>query len=159
MARGADIALSIIGADRVDLASGTLVKVLDVALPDYRFCPVYGPDHPRRAAIEIFVDWIVVPRQRAARVLCARRKHDRWRVGSNVRVGASETFCQRPAMGANWPKDPVSFRHEESGTGRKTSGVRGGDNKGAVESLQPRLPEALLSASKDQSQADVLRLF
>ncbi len=41
-----------------DLASGTLVKALDLALPGYGFYPVYAPDHPRRTVIEIFVKWI-----------------------------------------------------------------------------------------------------
>jgi LysR family glycine cleavage system transcriptional activator len=41
-----------------DLASGTLVKVLDLPLPGYGFYPIYGFDHPRRALIEIFVEWI-----------------------------------------------------------------------------------------------------
>ena len=41
-----------------DLAAGNLVKVLDLALPGYGFYPVYSSDHPRRAAIEMFVDWL-----------------------------------------------------------------------------------------------------
>jgi len=41
-----------------DLASGALVKALDLALPGYGFYPVYAPDHPRRATIEVFVQWI-----------------------------------------------------------------------------------------------------
>jgi LysR family glycine cleavage system transcriptional activator len=41
-----------------DLASGTLVKVLDVALPGYGYYPVYAVDHPHRAVIELFVEWI-----------------------------------------------------------------------------------------------------
>ena len=41
-----------------DLASGALVKVLDLALPGYGFYPVYAPNHTRRATIEVFVQWI-----------------------------------------------------------------------------------------------------
>ena len=41
-----------------DLASGTLVKVLDLALPGYGYYPVYAVDHPHRAVIELFVEWI-----------------------------------------------------------------------------------------------------
>jgi LysR family glycine cleavage system transcriptional activator len=41
-----------------DLASGALVKAFDLALPGYGFYPLYALDHPRRAAIEIFVKWI-----------------------------------------------------------------------------------------------------
>jgi LysR family transcriptional regulator, glycine cleavage system transcriptional activator len=41
-----------------DLASGALVKALDLALPGYGYCPVYAPNHPRRAIIEVFVRWI-----------------------------------------------------------------------------------------------------
>jgi LysR family glycine cleavage system transcriptional activator len=46
-----------------DLSSGTLVKVLDLALPGYGYYPVYMVDHPNRAIIELFVEWI----SRAAR--------------------------------------------------------------------------------------------
>jgi LysR family glycine cleavage system transcriptional activator len=41
-----------------DLASGALVKVLDLALPGYGYYPVYAVDHPHRAIIELFVEWI-----------------------------------------------------------------------------------------------------
>jgi LysR family glycine cleavage system transcriptional activator len=41
-----------------DLASGTLVKAHDLALPGYGYYPVYPPDHPRRATIDVFVQWI-----------------------------------------------------------------------------------------------------
>jgi LysR family glycine cleavage system transcriptional activator len=41
-----------------DLAAGNLVKALDLALPGYGFYPVYSPDHPRRALIETFVNWL-----------------------------------------------------------------------------------------------------
>jgi LysR family transcriptional regulator, glycine cleavage system transcriptional activator len=41
-----------------DLASGALVKTLDLALPGYGFYPVFAPNHPRRAIIEVFVQWI-----------------------------------------------------------------------------------------------------
>ncbi len=58
-----------------DLASGTLVKVLDVALPGYGYYPVYAVDHPHRAVIELFVEWIstatrptIIARPRTTRV-------------------------------------------------------------------------------------------
>jgi LysR family transcriptional regulator, glycine cleavage system transcriptional activator len=41
-----------------DLAAGSLVKALDLALPGYGFYPVYSSDHPRRAVIETFVNWL-----------------------------------------------------------------------------------------------------
>jgi LysR family glycine cleavage system transcriptional activator len=41
-----------------DLAAGTLVKVLDLALPGYGFYPVYSSDHPSRVVIETFVTWL-----------------------------------------------------------------------------------------------------
>jgi LysR family glycine cleavage system transcriptional activator len=41
-----------------DLASGTLVKAFELALPGYGFYPVYARNHPRRAVIEVFVQWI-----------------------------------------------------------------------------------------------------
>ena len=41
-----------------DLASGALVKALDLALPGYGYYPVYAPNQPRRAIIEVFVQWI-----------------------------------------------------------------------------------------------------
>jgi LysR family transcriptional regulator, glycine cleavage system transcriptional activator len=43
-----------------DLASGALVKAFDLALPGYGFYPVYARNHPRRAIIEVFVQWISV---------------------------------------------------------------------------------------------------
>jgi LysR family glycine cleavage system transcriptional activator len=48
-----------------DLASGALVKLVDLALPGYGFYPVYAFDHPRRAVIEIFVEWISTVAQRS----------------------------------------------------------------------------------------------
>jgi LysR family glycine cleavage system transcriptional activator len=53
---GVAILSDIVVAD--DLAAGNLVKVLDLALPGYGFYPVYSPDHPRRAVIETFVNWL-----------------------------------------------------------------------------------------------------
>jgi len=53
---GVAILSDIVVAD--DLAAGNLVKVLDLALPGYGFYPVYLPDHPRRAVIETFVNWL-----------------------------------------------------------------------------------------------------
>jgi DNA-binding transcriptional LysR family regulator len=41
-----------------DLASGALVKALDLALPGYGYYPVYAPNQPRRVIIEVFVQWI-----------------------------------------------------------------------------------------------------
>ncbi len=41
-----------------DLASGALVKAYDLALAGYGYYPIYAPDHPRRATIELFVQWI-----------------------------------------------------------------------------------------------------
>jgi DNA-binding transcriptional LysR family regulator len=41
-----------------DLASGALVKALDLALPGYGYYPVYASNHPHRAIIEVFVQWI-----------------------------------------------------------------------------------------------------
>jgi LysR family transcriptional regulator, glycine cleavage system transcriptional activator len=54
--QGVALCSDVIVAD--DLASGTLVKVLDFALPGYGFYPVCAPGHPRRTTIEIFVQWI-----------------------------------------------------------------------------------------------------
>ena len=53
-----------------DLASGALVKALDLALPGYGFYPVFAPNHPRRSIIEVFTHWIstVERRQVVARV-------------------------------------------------------------------------------------------
>jgi LysR family transcriptional regulator, glycine cleavage system transcriptional activator len=51
--RGIALCSDVVVAD--DLASGTLVKVLDVALPGYGYYPVYAVDHPHRAVIELFV--------------------------------------------------------------------------------------------------------
>ena len=47
--------IAILSAD--NLAAGTLVKVLDLALPGYGFYPVYSSDHPRRVVLETFVNW------------------------------------------------------------------------------------------------------
>jgi LysR family glycine cleavage system transcriptional activator len=54
--QGIGLCSDIVVAD--DLCTGTLVKVLAVPLPGYGFYPLYRPDHPRRAVIEAFVDWI-----------------------------------------------------------------------------------------------------
>ena len=54
--QGVALCSDVIVAD--DLASGTLVKALDLALPGYGFYPVYAPNHPRRATIGDFVQWI-----------------------------------------------------------------------------------------------------
>jgi LysR family transcriptional regulator, glycine cleavage system transcriptional activator len=54
--QGIALCSDVIVAD--DLASGALTKALDVALPGYGFYSVYALDHPRRAVIEIFVQWI-----------------------------------------------------------------------------------------------------
>ena len=48
-----------------DLASGALVKALDLALPGYGYYPVYAPNHPRRATIDVFVQWISTVAQRS----------------------------------------------------------------------------------------------
>jgi LysR family glycine cleavage system transcriptional activator len=53
--QGIALCSDVIVAD--DLASGGLVKAFDLALPGYGFYPVYGPNHPRRATIEVFVQW------------------------------------------------------------------------------------------------------
>jgi LysR family transcriptional regulator, glycine cleavage system transcriptional activator len=57
-----------------DLASGALVKAVDIALPGYGFYPVYALDHPHCATIEIFVQWIsaVAGREHAVRALRTR---------------------------------------------------------------------------------------
>jgi LysR family transcriptional regulator, glycine cleavage system transcriptional activator len=70
--QGIALCSDIVVAD--DLASGALVKVLDLALPGYGFYPVYTFDHPRRAVIEIFVKWISTVAQGSveARPLIAR---------------------------------------------------------------------------------------
>jgi LysR family glycine cleavage system transcriptional activator len=54
--QGVALCSDIVVAD--DLASGTLIMALDLALPGYGFYPVYALDHPRRAIIEMFVEWI-----------------------------------------------------------------------------------------------------
>lgn len=54
--QGIALCSDVIVAD--DLASGALVKALDLALPGYGFYPAYAPDHPCRATIEVFVQWI-----------------------------------------------------------------------------------------------------
>src|SRR5215469_18021273 len=48
-----------------DLASGALVKAHDLALPGYGYYPVYAPDHPRQATIDVFVQWISTVAQRS----------------------------------------------------------------------------------------------
>ncbi len=65
--QGIAICSDIVVAD--DLASGALVKVLNLALPGYGFYPVYALDHPRRAIIDAFVAWLAsVARLRRAPV-------------------------------------------------------------------------------------------
>jgi LysR family transcriptional regulator, glycine cleavage system transcriptional activator len=54
--QGIALCSDVIVAD--DLASGALVKPLELALPGYGYYPVYAPNHPRRATIEVFVQWI-----------------------------------------------------------------------------------------------------
>lgn len=54
--QGIALCSDVIVAD--DLASGTLVKALDLALPGYGYYPVHAPDHPRRDIIDVFVQWI-----------------------------------------------------------------------------------------------------
>jgi LysR family transcriptional regulator, glycine cleavage system transcriptional activator len=54
--QGIALCSDVIVAD--DLASGSLVKALDLALPGYGFYPVYATSHPRHATIEVFVHWI-----------------------------------------------------------------------------------------------------
>jgi LysR family transcriptional regulator, glycine cleavage system transcriptional activator len=54
--QGIALCSDVIVAD--DLASGSLVKALDLAVPGYGFYPVYATSHPRRATIEVFVQWI-----------------------------------------------------------------------------------------------------
>jgi len=41
-----------------ELASGLLVKALDLAIPGLGFYIVHRPDHPRQATIDAFRDWI-----------------------------------------------------------------------------------------------------
>jgi LysR family glycine cleavage system transcriptional activator len=62
--QGIALCSDIVVAD--DLASGTLIKVLDLSLPGYGFYPVYATDHPHRADIELFVEWISAAARRAA---------------------------------------------------------------------------------------------
>jgi LysR family glycine cleavage system transcriptional activator len=40
-----------------ELASGALVKVIDLPLPGFGFYLTYTPDHPRRSVIEAFCAW------------------------------------------------------------------------------------------------------
>ena len=54
--QGIAVCSDIVVAD--DLASGALVKAIDLALPGYGYYPLYLPDHPRRAAIETFIRWL-----------------------------------------------------------------------------------------------------
>ena len=56
-----------------DLASGALVKALDLALPGYGYYPVYAQNEPRRATIDVFVQWISTL---AGRKIVARRPLD-----------------------------------------------------------------------------------
>ena len=75
--QGVALCSDVIVAD--DLASGTLVKALDLALPGYGFYPVYAPNHPRRATIEDFVRWIsgLTGREKVARAGSANRSRGR----------------------------------------------------------------------------------
>jgi LysR family transcriptional regulator, glycine cleavage system transcriptional activator len=41
-----------------DIASGALIKAFDLSLPGYGYYPVYASNHPRRATIDVFVQWI-----------------------------------------------------------------------------------------------------
>ena len=56
--QGIALCSDIVVAD--DLASGTLVKPFDLALPGYGYYPLYTPNHPRRAIIEVFVGWMAI---------------------------------------------------------------------------------------------------
>jgi len=69
--QGIALCSDVIVAD--DLASGALVKALDLALPGYGYYPVSAPNHPRRATIELFVQWIssVAGRDKSAQAGCA----------------------------------------------------------------------------------------
>jgi LysR family glycine cleavage system transcriptional activator len=62
-----------------DLASGALVKALDLALPGYGYYPVYAPNQPRRAIIEVFVQWIstVARREMVARAGLSNISNDK----------------------------------------------------------------------------------
>ncbi len=62
--QGVALCSDIVVAD--DLASGALVKALDLGIPGYGFYPVYAVDHPRRAVIETFVEWISAAARRSA---------------------------------------------------------------------------------------------
>jgi LysR family glycine cleavage system transcriptional activator len=42
-----------------ELASGELIKLLDLALPGLGFYLVYTADHPRQDAIRLFSQWIM----------------------------------------------------------------------------------------------------
>lgn len=54
--QGIALCSDVIVAD--DLASGALVKAFDLAFPGYGYYPIYAHNHPRRAIIETFVQWI-----------------------------------------------------------------------------------------------------
>ena len=41
-----------------DIASGALIKAFDLSLPGYGYYPVYASNHPHRATIDVFVQWI-----------------------------------------------------------------------------------------------------
>ncbi len=77
--QGVALCSDIVVAD--DLASGTLVKALDLALPGYGFYPVYSPDHPRREIIEMFVGWISTA---APRAVVARRETSRLSASTKI---------------------------------------------------------------------------
>lgn len=67
-----------------DLASSALVKAMDLALPGYGYYPVYAPNHPRRATIDVFVRWIsTVAGREALRVSpgpASQNRFDRTRI-------------------------------------------------------------------------------
>ena len=43
---------------RIELASGELVKVLDLSLPGFGFYVAQVTDHPRRKIIDAFTSWL-----------------------------------------------------------------------------------------------------
>ena len=54
------------------LPAGTLVKVLDLALPGYGYYPGLCPESPRRAIVDVFVQWISTVAGRNRRAPAAR---------------------------------------------------------------------------------------
>ena len=61
-----------------DIASGALIKAFDLSLPGYGYYPVYASNHPRRATIDVFVQWIST---------AARRKMVPRAGRSSIRIG------------------------------------------------------------------------